>query len=168
MPAMAPSPAELEAICRRLGPPILRRCLGILRRDAEAEDAMQEVFVRLLTHADRIPPPVDQLRWCYTIATRVCLNRLRDGAARREAPTPAVEEQAAPPAGPEWVASRQLTARVLSQVDEDDAAVAWLVLVDGHTQEEAGALLALSRKTIGKRLARFLDAARAILGVEVA
>ncbi len=164
MAGMAWSPAELESMCRRLGPPVYRRCLAILRRGPEAEDAVQEVFVRLLSCPGRIPPPAEQLPWCYTIATRLCLNRLRDGA-RREALAPVGEEPAFP-APVEWLADRQLAARVLARVDEEDGALAWLVLVDGHTQEEAGALLGLSRKTIGKRLARFLAEARAALGEE--
>lgn len=165
---MACSPAQLEDLCRRLGPPLYRRCLGILRRASEAEDAVQEVFVRLLIHADRIPPPEEQLRWCYAIATRFCLNRLRDRAARREEPEEAASAgPAAPPTGMERALDRRACARVLAQVNEDDGTVAWLVLVDGHTQEEVGELLGVSRKTVGKRLARFLAAARAVLGVEV-
>lgn len=163
---MAIGPADLESICRRLGPPVYRRCLAILRRNAEAEDAVQEVFVRVLSHADRIPPPEEQLRWCFTIATRICLNRLRDGA-RREALDPVDDEEPVTRAPAEWFADRQLVSQVLAQIPEEDGALAWMVLVDGHTQEEAGALLGLSRKTIGKRLARFLSAARAVLGEEV-
>jgi RNA polymerase sigma-70 factor (ECF subfamily) len=49
---------------------------------------------------------------------------------------------------------------MLEPHDEDTRAIAWLVLVDGHTQEEVGGLLGLSRKTVGKKLNRFLVAAR--------
>jgi RNA polymerase sigma-70 factor (ECF subfamily) len=156
---------EVEAIYRRLAPPIFRRCLKILRRPEEAADAAQEVFVRVLRHQDRLPPPGEQLRWAYAVATRICLNRLRDGAWETpgETATAAFDALASQPApGFEWASDRQLVVRMLEDHDEDTKAIAWMVIVDGHTQEEAGQLLGLSRKTVGKKLNRFLALARKV------
>ena len=44
---MSSSNRELDALVRRLGPPIHRRCLKLLGRSEEASDASQEVFLRV-------------------------------------------------------------------------------------------------------------------------
>ncbi len=160
----------MEAIYRRLGPPIYRRCLKILRRADEAADAAQEVFVRILRHQDRLPPEGEQLRWAYAVATRICLNRLRDGAweTPQDPARPDGDDLLSIAPGAEWASDRQLAAKVLARHDETTRAIAWMVLVDGMTQEEAGELLGLSRKTVGKRLAAFVEAARKLLAAETA
>ena len=62
---------------------VLRRCRHLLRSDAQAQDAMQDVFVALLRHQDRLQdeaPSALLLR----VATNVCLNRLRTLRRRPE------------------------------------------------------------------------------------
>ncbi len=62
---------------------VLRRCRALLRNDAKAQDAMQDVFVALLRHQDRLQdeaPAALLLR----VATNVCLNRLRTERRRPE------------------------------------------------------------------------------------
>ena len=74
---------DLEVYYVRYGPMVLRRCRGMLRDEQAAFDAMQEVFVKLLVHKKRLDGryPSSLL---YTIATNLCLNRLRDERRRGE------------------------------------------------------------------------------------
>ena len=124
--------------------------------------------MRLLRQKSPLPKEGEQLRWAYAIATRVCLNRLRKGAWESPAGElfPGDDLVAAPPQGHEWLVSRDLANRMLADQDEEVRAIAWLVLVDGHSQEEAGALLGLSRKTVGKKLNAFLKASRRFVVAE--
>ena len=73
---------DVEALYRRYGPMVLRRCRSILRDEAEAMDAMQEVFVqvlrRRLTLRDEYPASL-----LYRIATNTSLNGLRSRRRRR-------------------------------------------------------------------------------------
>src|SRR5262245_32247471 len=73
---------SLQATYRRWGKLIHRRCLALLGEAAAAEDATQEVFVRLMRHAGRLAPEggTGYLAWIYRVATNHCLNVLRDGA----------------------------------------------------------------------------------------
>jgi RNA polymerase sigma-70 factor (ECF subfamily) len=149
---------EAGDLYRRYGPAVYRRCLRLLRDHAEAQDAAQEVFVRALTHLDgfRFGSP---LQWLHGIATRHCLNRLRDesrrGAARaRELRT----APAADPAGA--IADRDQVVRIIAQLDETTARIAVHHLVDGMTQEEVAAAVGLSRRTVGVKLQAFFAAAR--------
>jgi RNA polymerase sigma-70 factor (ECF subfamily) len=149
---------EAGVLYRKYGPVVYRRCLKLLRDPAEAQDAAQEVFVRALTHLDglRYGSP---LPWLYEIATRHCLNRLRD-AGRRSAlqargcghPLP-IDPQVA-------FADRDQAGRILAQCDETTARIVVHHLLDGMTQEEVATAVGLSRRTVGVKLQAFFAAAR--------
>src|SRR5438067_724987 len=75
---MAIDSEKVEALYRQFGPAVFRRCLKLLRNPAEAEDATQEVFVRVCRHLDSWTRGESPLAWIYSIATRYCLTMLRD------------------------------------------------------------------------------------------
>src|SRR6185503_15923764 len=77
--------ARVEELYRQFGPAIFRRCLKLLRDPAEAEDATQEVFVRVFRSLERFTYGDSALPWIYQIATRLCLHRIRDGSRREGA-----------------------------------------------------------------------------------
>src|ERR1043165_7046390 len=62
---------------------VLRRCRKLLGDDQAARDAMHDVFVQVLSHAeqldDRAPSSL-----LFRIATNVCLNRIRGRKRRPE------------------------------------------------------------------------------------
>ena len=73
----AEAPALLNELYRE---PLLRFCWGYLGRMEEAEDALQEIWYKVLT-ASHIP---DRFRpWVYKIARNQCLNVRRKGVRRR-------------------------------------------------------------------------------------
>jgi len=146
---------------RRFGPAIYRRCLKLLRDPADAEDATQEVFVRAFVHLERHTYG-SPLPWLYEIATRLCLNRVRDqgrrAAARERLPAPP------PTASPaDLLSDRDLASQLLEQVDERTALIAVYHVVDGMTQDEVARAVKLSRRTVGTRLHLFLERARRFL-----
>jgi hypothetical protein len=62
---MAIDAARVEALYRQFGPAILRRCSKFLRDRAEAEDAMQEVFVNVCRSLDGFRYGCNPLSWIY-------------------------------------------------------------------------------------------------------
>src|SRR5262245_29503525 len=114
---------------------VVRRCRALLRNDAQAQDALQDVFVPLLRHEGRLTqeaPSALLLR----MATNVCLNKLR---TRRRRPEDADDERlmqiAADVEAPEQRSvARDLLAR-LFRADDPLAAstgtIAVMHLVDG-------------------------------------
>ena len=59
---------------------VFRRCMRILRSEADAEDVAHEVFVRAL---DGLPAREEEaMAWLYRVGTNLCLNRLRDRGRR--------------------------------------------------------------------------------------
>src|SRR4051794_19069548 len=74
---------DIEALFRRFGPMVHRRCRRLLRSDEDARDAAQDVFVRLVSRSEDLnDEQMGGLLW--TMATQVSLNRLRTRARKPE------------------------------------------------------------------------------------
>jgi RNA polymerase sigma factor (sigma-70 family) len=143
---------DVEALSRRYGPMVLRRCRRLLRNEDEALDACQDVFVRVIEHRTRIDVryPSSLL---YRIATNVCLNRLRD--SRREPLTRdeailAEIARAGEPAGASD--ARLVLSRLFGRHPESSRVIAVLHYVDGLTLEEVAAEVDMSVSGVRKRL----------------
>jgi len=147
---------------REYGPAVYRRCLRLLRDREAARDATQEVFMRLVRDMKKLEDRDQVLPWIYRVATNHCLN-LRRNALRRgeEALPPDIELGSREP--PDALADRRLTLQILSRFDAATQAVAVGVFVDGMEHEEVAAVLGISRRTVSRKLERFLSSARKYL-----
>lgn len=141
-----------------------RRARSILNDEHEAEDAMQEVFVRVIGAMKEFRGQSQPSTWLYSITTNLCLNRVRDSKRRRDR----LAESAAaegPPERPLMATPEARTAAraVLSHVSEDLAQAAVYYYIDDMDQAEIAGLLGVSRRTIGYRLDRFREVAQRLL-----
>ena len=156
---------QVSRLYRELGPAVYRRCLRLLGDRAAAEDATQEVFVKLLRDIDRLQDRDTVLPWIYRVATNHCLNLRRD--ARRRGQDGLAEDLDVLPSaqgdGPEAFPDRQLAQAVLQRFDDETQAVAVGVLVDGMEHEEIAGALGISRRTVSRKLNRFVENARKFL-----
>jgi RNA polymerase sigma-70 factor (ECF subfamily) len=155
---MAIDKARAEALFQSFGPAILRRCTRLLRDSADAEDATQEVFLKVCRYLDRLPKDQSGLPWVYQIATSVCLNRMRSRARSEKATQKIPEAQATSLAA--TLEDQQLARAVLARFDERTSLIAVYHLVDGMTQDEVAAALGLTRRTVYSHLTKFLEAAK--------
>lgn len=73
---------NVETYYRTYGPMVMRRCRSLLRDEEAAADAMQDTFVKLLRHKDRLQE-IGPSSLLYTIATNVCLNKIRSAGRDR-------------------------------------------------------------------------------------
>ena len=143
---------DVEALYRKYGPMVLRRCRQLLKDEDKALDAMQETFVRLLRHRERLDAagPSSLL---YRIATNVCLNVLR-GERRR--PQAGDEELLLSIASlddhEERSAARSFLDRLFGGERESTRTMATLHYVDGLTLDETAAQVGLSVSGVRKRL----------------
>ncbi len=152
---------RLAALYRRYGPAAYARCRKLLRDEALAEDAVQEVFVRVLRHLDKAPDDEAALGWIYRISTNYCLNLLRDRAAQAE---PVDELPEGTTGDLEAVLSdRDACLRVLARMPDKLRAPAVLHYLDGLEQGRVAEVLGVSRRTVINRLAAFADRARKLL-----
>jgi len=152
---------------RTFGPAVYRRCLKLLRDREAARDATQEVFVRLLKDMETLGHLETALPWVYRVATNHCLNVLRDGSRRREADLAEWDVADPETSSASTYPERRLAQTVLASFDEGTQAVAVGVLVDGMGHDELAGMLGVSRKTVERRLSRFLDRARELVGGEM-
>ncbi len=153
---------ETARLYRELGPAVYRRCLRLLGDREAARDATQEVFVKLLRDVKRLGQRDTALPWIYRVATNHCLNMRRNARRRGEEELePGLEVvQGRPGIG---YPDRQLAQKVLSRFDSATQAVAVGVFVDGMEHEEVAAVLGISRRTVSRKLERFLTGARKYL-----
>lgn len=148
--------AQLRELYERYGASVFGRCSYILKDRSKAEDAMQDVFAKALTHLDGFRGEASPLTWLIKIATHHCLNILRaDRAAWHERLERETRARNGSDAGPQVFEMRELVAKMLSLVDHETQAVAIHYHVDEMTLEEVAALLGRSVPTVRKRLGEF-------------
>jgi RNA polymerase sigma-70 factor, ECF subfamily len=152
---------SFDELYKRFGSAIYARCRQMLGDAAAAQDATQEVFLRIHGTLDTIRGPREAFAWLYRTATNYCLNEIRNGRLR---PTPVdtMPEYPGPPAE-DRIADRDLLVRLIQASPEELATPAWLYHVDGLEQAEIAELCGVTRRTIIARLARFTDQARAFV-----
>jgi RNA polymerase sigma-70 factor (ECF subfamily) len=151
---------------RDYGPAVYRRCLRLLRNREAAQDATQEVFMRLIRNLERLEDRGGALPWIYRVATNHCLNTLRNEGRRGEGMLvldPEGDQRSAAEALPD----RCLAQEVLHRFDLSTQAVVVGVFVDGMEREEIATALGISTRTVARKIERFLSSSRRFLGREL-
>ena len=143
---------DVDALYRRYGPMVIRRCRQILNDEEDALDATQDVFVQLLIKHRRLrDEALSSL--LYRMATNHCLNRVRDARRRQTTPDSALVEQIA-----RWdetegrTEARDMLARLFGRQRESTRTMAFLHYVDGMTLEQVAGIVGLSVSGVRKRL----------------
>jgi RNA polymerase sigma-70 factor (ECF subfamily) len=150
---------DIAELYRTWGPAIYRRCLRLLYDTEAARDATQEVFRKALSSPEKLADAEMALPFIYRIATNHCLNERRNAGRRGETELIDLDIASEHPEFPQ----RRLVQRVLARFDSKTQSIAVGVLVDGMEHEEVASALGISRKTVSRKLARFLDHARKYL-----
>jgi len=145
--------ADAEALFRKYGPMVLRRCRQMLGDADAAADAAQAVFVKVFEkrHTLRAEYPSSLL---WRMATNHCLNAIRERTARGEVTngdallsTIACSDDLEERAG-----GRSLLRRLFGSHPESSRVIAVLHYVDGMTLEETAREAGMSVSGVRKRL----------------
>lgn len=153
--------AELASIYEQYGYLVHRRCLTLLGNAADAEDAVQETFLRVRRLGAR--PTTSPLAWLYTIASNCAFDLM--SKKRREEPQPPEDlpridtRRQGSEDDPDH---RAVIGAVLRTLDDKTRTIGVLHYVDGYTQEEVAVQTGYSRKTVGKKLKLFEDLFRSL------
>jgi RNA polymerase sigma-70 factor (ECF subfamily) len=147
---------------RTYGPVVYRRCLRLLKDPDAAQDATQEVFLKLVRDMPRLQERETVLPWLYRVAMNYCLNERRNatrrGGDRGDDVDPELDLASTESA--DIYPDRALAQSVLARFDTATQAIAIGVIVDGMDREEVAEALGVSRRTVARKLDRFLDNAR--------
>lgn len=153
---------EVADLYRRYGYVLRRRCLMLLRQPAHVDDALQEVFLKVMRAGAPIRTAAEPLRWLYRVADRACFDLLRKTKTRRADPIDDVLDELPGHEGlePEL---RRAAMELLDALDVEDQQIAVMAFLDGMNQQEIADELGYSRMTIIKRVARLKERAQRIL-----
>lgn len=142
----------IEKCYTKYGPMVLRRCRSILHDEDAANDAMQDVFIRLMSRQDSIKDEYLS-SYLYRIATNICLNMIRDNHSIAVSPDDMIFTGIA---GREDHADRFMTRDYLDFVFKDESPstrdIAYMYYVENRTRDEVSEVTGLSSSAVGKRM----------------
>lgn len=118
--------------------------------EESALDCMQDVFARLLGMSH--PPIEHPSSFLYTMATRLCIDKLRSPAHRHAGGDALLYEIADVEDIESRVFARRLLDRIFHRHEESTRVMAVLHYVDGMTFEEVGEQVELSAAGVRRRL----------------
>ena len=134
---------------------IFSHCRGLLGEGADAADAMQEAFVRVLRR-ERIHPGNCSVRYLYRTSTNACIDLLRQQTVRRSlVPRIAAGEIAAVPVSPTVYEDRECARLLLERCEDTTARIGVMRFVQEMNQVEIASVLGVSRRTVFNHLKRF-------------
>jgi RNA polymerase sigma-70 factor (ECF subfamily) len=144
-------PSGIAALYRSHGHLVLRRARALLGTEADAHEAMQEVFASLLRTPDAVRSAASIVGWLYQATTHYCLNQLR----RHRTGVRLLQQvpEAGASGGPRADAASEVR-RLLALLPEDVAAAVVYHHLDGMTHAEIAELLGCSRRQVGYLLER--------------
>ncbi len=172
----------VRLITRRHNRRLYRVARGVLGNDSEAEDVVQEAYVRAFTHLDRFRGESSLSTWLTRIALNEALGRKRrlrpmlavsilddQPSARAEViPFPSMQTEVDPE---RTIAQREIRRILERAIDDLPAAfrtVFVLRVVEGMDIEETAGVLAIKPQTVKTRLYRARRLLRDALDHEIA
>jgi RNA polymerase sigma-70 factor (ECF subfamily) len=152
--------ATMEALVNQYASALYRVAYSVLRNASDAEDAVQETFLRVLRHGDKLDEIRDQRVWLVRIVWNIVLDRKRRAKTRPE--TDDVEELARvlPSAGlsaEQIAAAAQHHAHVLACVDKlpgKEREVLMLSAFEELSSVEIATVLGITESSARSRLFR--------------
>jgi RNA polymerase sigma-70 factor (ECF subfamily) len=164
--ALARDEAAIRAIMQANNRRLYRFARGILRNDSEAEDVVQETYVRAFTHLESFRGDSSLATWLTRIAMNEALGRLRrqrPGQEWSSVPQATLEAQIIPfplasADDPEKsMAQREIQRVVERAIDELPEAFRLVFItrvIEGMNVEETAEILGLKPETVKTRLHR--------------
>jgi RNA polymerase sigma-70 factor (ECF subfamily) len=152
--------AAIAALVSQYAGTLYRVAYSVLRNASDAEDAVQEAFVRVLRHRDTLHEIRDQRVWLIRIVWNVVLDRKRRMKTRPETDDVAELARVLPAAGlsaDERVAAAQHHAHVLACVEQlpaKERQVLMLSAFEELTSVEIASVLGISESSVRSRLFR--------------
>jgi len=152
--------ATLAALVSQYAGTLYRVAFSVLRNPSDAEDAVQEAFLRVLRHRDTLGEVRDQRVWLIRIVWNIVLDRKRRAKTRPETDDVADLARVLPTAGlsaEEIAAAAQHHAHVLGCVDQlppKERQVLMLSAFEELTSVEIADVLGITESSVRSRLFR--------------
>jgi RNA polymerase sigma-70 factor, ECF subfamily len=150
----------IAALVAEYSTALYRVAFSVTRNAAEAEDAVQETFLRVLRHGSRLGEIRDYRVWLVRIVWNIVLDKKRRAKTRPEGEDIADHARVLPSCGPaadDTVISSQEHARILTLIDRLPAREREALLlsaVEELTTAEIAATLGTTESSIRSRIFR--------------
>jgi len=142
----------IERLYHRYGGMVMRRVLRFFSKD-EAEDIVQEVFLKVVAKADTFRGDSSASTWLYQITTHYCLTQLKTRTRRQRlweagsnlpwnAPITQANQEAATFLNEIW-----------RELDDEMLMIGVSYFVDDLSHEDIARIAGCSRRTVGNRIA---------------
>ena len=157
--------AAFEAIVARHGPTVMAVCRRMLTDASDVDDAFQATFLVLVRRAGSIRDRDRLGNWLYGVAHKTAARIRADARRRRERSAGGAEAMTAEPSdsGREFDDVAQVLHEEVRRLPEKYRAPVVLCDLEGHTHQEAAALLRWPIGSVKGRLARARDLLRSRL-----
>jgi RNA polymerase sigma-70 factor (ECF subfamily) len=135
---------------------VWRICFRLMGNEQDANDAAQEVFVRLFLNRAKFEGRSKYSTWLHGVAVRTCLT-LRRSRSRRDRRVKITSEPPERPGKTEDSTSKSLQLdlmQILNELNEEDRAMMILKHAEGHSYEELADMFDLSVSACKMRLSR--------------
>ncbi len=154
-------PPDIGDLYRRFSGLVYRRARRFFD-DAEAEEVVHEVFLKVMEKIDVFRQQSSPVRWLHRVTTNYCLNRVRDSKRRRELlaeQSPFLKRRATQ--DPNQADSAFLS-DLWRRLPEDLVQIGVYHWVDGMTNPEIANMLGCSPRTVVNRLQALRKAVEAL------
>jgi len=164
----AASQVDLPALVHAYAPVLFRVAYSVLRSRTEAEDVVQDAFVRVLEHRQSLPGVRDLRVWLVRIAWNLALDRRRrirpdqmdesfarslvDGSVAADAALAEFQQIQAVLGEMERLPKTERSVLLLSAIDE--LSTAEIASILGRSESAVRALLSRARQRLRERLAK--------------
>ena len=143
--------ALFDRVYETYGPSLYRFCLLQMKNPADAEDVLQDVFVKRLYQAPKFKSPEHERSWLYQVALNLCRDQWRR-SRRSELPLAA--------AGVSLPPEELSLLDQVSNLPEKQRTVLHLHYYQGYGLQEIARLLGVTVPTVKMRLKRGREALR--------
>ena len=159
---------EVRRLYEQYGNWVFNRAKGLLKNEESAWEAVQEVFLKVLQSGSGFRGESSPWTWLYRITTNHCLNLIRSQKTWNRVAGDLTREQLARQiegggSNQEVLINQASFVQLIAGEDETTQKILLAYYRDEMTQEEITVMLNLSRKTVYKRLKKFLEKSRRCL-----
>jgi RNA polymerase sigma-70 factor, ECF subfamily len=158
------------ALVERFRQRVWQICFRLMSNEHDANDAAQEVFVRLFLNRTKFEGRSKYSTWVHGIAVRTCLT-MRRGRGRRQkheniVTDESIQEQA-PDRSPSDAGLSMDLLSMLNILEEEDRAMLILKYAENYSYEELSEIFGLSVSACKMRVSRACDKIQARFGKEL-
>ena len=139
--------------------------LSIVRNTQDAEDVLQETYIRIYQAADKYQPNGNPMPWIFTITRNLALMKIRESKKQSEMPD---EDSALFWAEDSAISAedRMVLGTYMRSLSEEERQILMLYAVTGMKHREIAELLQLTLSTVLSKYHRALKKMRKYLGEE--